>query len=41
MVKVEKSKAHVFFHEKDDPFELVLRKVAVSLLHINRVEPPK
>lgn len=39
MVKVEKTKAHVFFHEKDEPYELVLRKVAVSLLHINRVEP--
>lgn len=39
MVKVEKMKAHVFFHEKDEPYELVLRNVAVSLLHINRVEP--
>jgi hypothetical protein len=35
MVKVEKTKAHVFFHERDEPCKLVLRKAAVSLLHIN------
>jgi hypothetical protein len=25
MVKVEKTKAHVFFHEQDEPYELELR----------------
>jgi hypothetical protein len=39
MVKVEKTKAHLFFHERDEPYELVLRRLAISLLHINRIEP--
>lgn len=39
LVKVERSKATVFFHRNENPLDLVLRKEAVALLHINRLEP--
>lgn len=39
MVKVERTKAHVFFHAGDDPRSLVLRREAIALLHINRIAP--
>ena len=39
LVKVEPTKARVYFPKDDVPHSLVLRKESIALLHINRLAP--